>query len=159
MTITLKLVDFQKAQAEIQKAMGQLVTDNFVTVGIHESAPEVEGGAMTMAALGALQHFGSEDGKIPARRWLDVGVESGNQEYIETLADGIRANVPPIKVLQQVGELAVGYTQAYVDELKTPRNADSTIAKKGVDNPLVDTGAMKQSITSLLTAKKPEEGL
>lgn len=159
MTLSLKLIDFQKAQAEINKALGQLVTNNFVTVGIHESAPEVEGGAMTMAALGALQHFGSEDGKIPARRWLDVGVETGNQEYIETLAEGIKANVPPTKVLKQVGELAVGYAQTYIDDLKTPRNADSTIARKGVDNPLVDSGAMKQSVTSVITAKKPEEGL
>lgn len=158
MTISLKLVDFQKAQADIKKALDGLITDKFVTVGIHETAspPDNE---MTMAALGALQHFGSEDGVIPARRWLDVGVESGNAEYIETLAEGITKGVPPDKVLMQVGELAVGYTVAYIDELKTPKNAESTIKKKGVDNPLVDTGAMKQSVTYLMQNIKPEEGL
>lgn len=161
MTISLKLIDFQKAQNEIKKALNQLVTDKFVTVGIHEGSQQPEDGDLTMAELGAIQHFGTEenDGFIPERRWLDVGVESGKAEYVETLAEGVAKGTAPSRVLAQVGNLAVGYTQKYIDDFTTPANAPSTIAKKGSSHPLIDTGAMKQSVTFVMQNKKPEEGL
>lgn len=191
----LKMIDFQKAQEEIQKALKQVHGDSYVVVGIHEGADRPEGAPdMTMAKLGAIQHFGADidhpggtsyvigsDGmakfvpnsfmgpvhgvtgphkiNIPARPWLDVGVASGSKEYIETIAEGIANQVPQEKIMNQVGVLAVGYTQKYITDLQDPPNAASTIRKKGSSNPLVDSGAMRQSVKHALVGTKPEEGL
>lgn len=194
MSINLKMIDFQKAQDEISKALGAMTTGKFVTVGIHESAEQPEGAGITMAQLGATQHFGADinhpggtryqvgsDGmatfvrndftgpvtgvtqphkiKIPARPWLDVGVASGNKEYIEIIGEGLAKQEDPVKILNQVGNVAVGYTQQFMTNLQSPPNAASTIAQKGSSNPLINTGAMRGSVTYALSETKPEEGL
>lgn len=158
MAIDLKLIDFQRALDEVGKALKELKSDKFALVGIHEtSAPPVDA-QMTMATLGALQNFGTENGDIPARPWLEPGVESGNKEYLEIIQEGFANGTPPEKILNQVGNSAVGYTKQFIVDLRDPPNAPSTIAKKGSDNPLIDTGAMMNSVTYTID-QKPQEGL
>lgn len=159
MSASFKMIDFQKAQHAINKALSNLVEDRYVTVGIHESADRPVGANMTMAELGAVQNFGTEDGHIPARPWLIPGVESGSKEYIETIAEGIDAGLPPEKILDQVGNIAAGYVQQFITDLKEPKNADSTIKKKGFDNPLIHHGNMRASVTFAQAKVKPQEGL
>lgn len=96
---------------------------------------------------------------IPARPWLDVGVASASQEIVDTIADAIEDGEPMDVTLNRVGLVAVAGVQDYMDELSTPGNAPSTIAKKGVDNPLIDTGELKQSVTYKITNTKPSEGI
>ena len=97
--------------------------------------------------------------KIPARPWLAPGVESGNEEYLKIIADGIENKKPLDKLLNIVGVVAVGKVQQYMTELRSPPNAKSTIAKKGSSNPLIDTGALRQSVTFKVTSEKPTEGV
>lgn len=159
MSASLKMIDFQKAQHAINKALSNLVEDRYVTVGIHESAERPQGANMTMAELGALQNFGSEDGKIPAREWLVPGVESGNEVYIDAIAEGIRDGSTPEQILDVVGNEAVGHVQQFIRDLKEPKNADSTIRAKGSDNPLIEFGNMSRSVTFAQAKIKPQEGL
>ncbi|MGH9930728.1 MAG: hypothetical protein ACREA9_16080, partial [Pyrinomonadaceae bacterium] len=56
----LTTIDFQAAQAELQKALSEFRGGKVVTVGIHEGAPAVEGEEITMATLGAVQEFGND---------------------------------------------------------------------------------------------------
>ncbi len=93
---------------------------------------------------------------IPARPWLDVGVQSGNEDYIsiiESHGDDLDS------ALELVGQVAQGKVQEYMTNLTTPPNAQSTIKKKGSSNPLIDTGALRQSVTYTVTNQKPEEGI
>lgn len=93
---------------------------------------------------------------IPPRPWLDVGVKSGTQDYLEV----IQNNSDDIdNALEIVGQIAVGKVQQYMTDLQSPANAPSTIAKKGSSNPLIDTGALRQSVTYSITNTKPKEGL
>lgn len=155
--MTIKITGLQQAQDALKKELDKLRGGKFALVGIHESAGSTADGELTMAQLGAIQHFGND--KIPARPWLDIGVEQGAKEYIETIKEGIADGLTGDQILEQVGNLAVGYVQQYVVDLKDPPNAQSTIDKKGSSNPLIDTGAMNQSITYTIAGKKPEEGL
>lgn len=96
---------------------------------------------------------------IPARPWLSPGVNSGNEEYLKIIENTI-ANGEPIKQgLERVGLVAVGKVQKYMTELRTPANAPSTIKRKGSSNPLIDTGALRASVTYKVTSTKPTEGL
>ncbi|QGH75045.1 hypothetical protein RostovM3_00035 [Vibrio phage Rostov M3] len=58
-----------------------------------------------------------------------------------------------------MGVVAVAGVQNYIDELRSPANAPSTVERKGADNPLVDTGEMKQSVTYNIQTGRPSEGL
>lgn len=189
----------QQARDAINKALRELMTDNTVTVGIHEDAGQHESDDITNAALGAVHEFGAnidhpggtsygyaskaaanrnevrflKSGSgymelgvtgphqinIPARPWLNPGVASGNTEYLkiieQTMSDGGTMNM----ALNRVGVVAVGMVQKYMTDLRTPPNAPSTIKKKGSSNPLIDSGALRQSVTYKITTSKPTEGL
>ena len=93
---------------------------------------------------------GAHDITIPPRPWLDVGFQSGNKEYINTLKKVLVDGGTSTQALNAVGMVAVGKVQEYMSDLKTPGNAKSTIRKKGFDNPLIDTGSLRQSVTSRL---------
>lgn len=155
--MSVKLIDFQLAQAEIQRELAKLRGNKYATVGIHEDAGNTEDGEMTQAQNGALQNFGND--KIPARPWLIPGVESATPDVIDTIASGIEKGLPTDQIMEQVGAIAAGATQQYVIDLREPPNAKSTIDKKGSDNPLIDTGSMLQSITWKTSGTKPDEGI
>lgn len=93
---------------------------------------------------------------IPPRPWLDVGVESGTTDYLEVLenhSDDLDA------AMELIGQIAVGRTQQYMTELRSPPNAKSTVKKKGSSNPLKDEGHLIQAVTYSVTNQLPEEGL
>lgn len=97
--------------------------------------------------------------KIPARRWLDVGAESGSREYLETIREGVEKGLDAKRIMENVGNEAVGAIKKYILDLKTPPNAPSTIRQKGSSNPLNDSGHMRNSVTYTVVRKKPKEGI
>lgn len=155
--MSVKIIDFQLAQAEIKRELDKLRGNKYVTVGIHEDAGNVEDGSMTQAQNGALQNYGND--KIPARPWLLPGVESATQDIVDTIASGIEHGLPNDQIMEQVGAFAAGATQQYITDLRDPPNAPYTIEKKGSDNPLIDTGSMRASVTYKVTNQKPDEGI
>lgn len=159
MTITIKTIDFQRAADELRQALKAYSSKRSALVGIHEDAGMVEDGSFTQAQNGAIQHFGTEDGHIPARPWLDVGVIAGYQVITEDIFDSIRSGLDLDTTIERAGLIAVGEVQQYITDLKTPPNAPYTIEKKGSDNPLIDSGSMRQSVTSTTTDEPLTEGL
>lgn len=198
--MSVKLIDFQLAQQELQREIDKLRGGGFVTVGIHEDANTPVGeGEMTMAALGATLNFGADIDhpggtsygyatendaanrkvsflkrgagyavlgvtqphkiNIPARPWLQPGVQSATPDIIDTLAAGVESGASMNQTLKQVGAIAAGAVQVYMTELRDPPNAPSTIRAKGSDNPLINTGALRGSVSYKVTPTKPEEGL
>lgn len=184
----------EQAQRALKKEIDKLRTPHFALVGIHESAGMVEDGQMTVATLGAIQHFGADidhpggtryvvgkDGKarfvsnsfvgpvsgitgphkikIPARRWLDVGAESGSREYLDAVREGIKEGQDSRRIMARVGVAAEGAIKQYITDLDSPPNKPSTIRRKGSSNPLIDTGNMRASVTSKVARKKPQEGI
>lgn len=157
----LKVMDFQRAIDELNKELNKFRGGKHVTVGIHEAAGNVESGEITMAQLGAIQEFGTMDGHIPARPWLVPGVEGATQDLIDTIRNGVAAGENVDAVLNRMGIVAQGAVQQYITDLRTPPNAPSTIAQKGSDNPLIDNGAMRASVTYVVQSgnRPTEEGL
>ena len=57
-------------------------------------------------------------------------------------------------VLKAIGAMQVGLVQKTIREGDFVPNAPSTIARKGSDKPLIDTGLMRQSVHYVITDKK-----
>lgn len=96
---------------------------------------------------------------IPARPWLTPGVQSGNEEYLQIIMRAVEAGDPLSIALERVGVVAASKVQLFMTQLKSPANAPSTIKKKGSSNPLIDSGALRQSVTFKITSTEPTEGL
>lgn len=184
---------------QLRNEIEKLVTDEVVTIGIHEDAGQHESDDITNASLGAIHEFGADINhpggtsygfaskaaadrnevrflksgsgyaelgvtgphtiNIPARPWLNPGVDSGTEEYLKIIERALEAGEPLDKALHQIGVVATGMVQKYMTELRTPPNAASTIKAKGSSNPLIDSGALRASVTYKITSTKPTEGL
>lgn len=96
---------------------------------------------------------------IPARPWLKPGVESGTQDYLAIVKSKVAQGANIDAVLEEIGIVAAGNVQRYMTNLKSPPNAKSTTRKKKSSNPLIDTGALRQSVTYALQKERPTEGL
>lgn len=99
------------------------------------------------------------DINIPARPWLEPGVASATPEVLLTIQDGVEGGQSMDQILEAVGVVAAAAVKIYMTELKTPPNAASTIRKKGSSNPLIDSGAMRQSVTHQVSIGPATEGL
>jgi len=152
----IKVIDFQLAQAELKRELDKIRGGKFVTVGIHDDAGQHEGG-ISNAQLGAVLNYGNE--RIPPRPWLVPGVRSATPDIIDTIADGVKSGLSQDQIMNQVGAIAAGGVQQYMTDLKEPPNSPYTIQQKGSDNPLIDTGALRASVTWKVTSDKPTEGI
>lgn len=154
--INITVPNLDKVINDISKELNKISSKRYITVGIHQD-DNARPDQANNAQIGALNHFGTD--RIPARPWLDVGVASGSQEILDTIADGIEDGEHIYPIMNRVGLVAVAAVQNYMDELSSPANAPSTIKRKGDDNPLIDTGELKQSVTFKIRNNKPSEGL
>lgn len=124
-----------------------------VLVGLPAGTGSYEDGA-PIAVIGAVHEFGSADGRIPERSFLRVPL----RQNAETFQAIWRAQVPKVvdgdmtmhQVMSQLGARAVAVSQEAISEGIAPGNAESTVKRKGSSKPLIDTGALRQSITFIV---------
>ena len=121
-----------------------------VKVGLPEGTGAYPDGT-SVILVGAVNEFGSDDGRIPERSFLRAAFRDG-----KTRLDGIRAELvravsegrrDPVEALELLGTEAASMVQDKILAVRQPPNAPSTVKSKGSSNPLVDTGLLRQSIT------------
>jgi hypothetical protein len=117
-----------------------------VLVGIPEGKTEADGTSLALVA--AVNEFGSADGRIPERPAFRRGLGSAgaraayrrlNQRNLKRVADG---TMDGRAALGQLGLLGVSLVQREIRDGHFTPNAPSTIARKGSDKPLVDSGQL-----------------
>ena len=98
----------------------------------------------------ASNEFGTDT--IPERSFLRSTVDENAGAYLSDLAEdvvrvaeGRGSNLTT--VLKRTGQRASDDVKRKIVSLRSPPNAAATVAKKGSDNPLIDTGRLLQSIT------------
>ena len=104
-----------------------------------------------------IREHGSPLWAIPPRPVLEPGVKSRQKEISLELAEASRAairgdNNAVDLHLDNAGQLGEDGAKAWFEDPRNnwPPNSPKTIAKKGSDKPLQDTGEMKKSITHVM---------
>lgn len=164
MAVTVK--NFQLAKAELLRELNKFRGGLSVTVGIHEDTGQHADDGISNAQLGALLNYGNphntlhgNPAPIPARPWLVPGVESATQDIADVIQEAVAGGATLDDTMEQIGAFAAGATQQYMTNLREPPNSQYTIDQKGSSNPLIDTGALRASVTYKVTKDKPEEGI
>lgn len=147
MSVKLTVRSMPRVIHDLQKAVDKVKGAGKVTVGVHQSHANDgrDGGEPNNPTIGAINQFGTEH--IPARPWLDKGVQAGAEKITETAIRMLKRGDDPRRVMEALGNVAVGEVQQYITYLDSPPNAPSTVKRKGSSNPLINTGALRQSIT------------
>ncbi|WP_434706666.1 hypothetical protein J3Q07_16415 [Pseudomonas sp. D4-18] len=161
---TVSLVNKQQVDQALKALAKKLQGPTRVLVGVPKGAGTYEDG-LTIATVAAVNNFGSADGLIPERPFLAPAITKGAPQYqrlAEVMIPKILSGEMTIRTLfEQMGNLAEGHVKQEITDIRTPPNAESTIAAKGSDNPLINTGALRQSIRYVIddTGEQLEEGL
>ena len=122
-----------------------------VVVGIRQEAgAQVVDGEFTLAEIAAVNEYGSEDGHIPERSFLRSTYDEGRERYAglaqQAVTDHVDGRRDIRQGLERLGMVGVADVQERIRRGIPPANAPSTIARKGSDKPLIDTGRLRQSI-------------
>lgn len=129
---------------ELQKLAGLEVQVGFQGDQKYEDGTNI-------AQVAAYNEFGSSD--TPERPFMRQSFENHESELQaacdmvnQRLAQGGTAE----QALQQLGAVAKGLVQEEIVNGGFAANAESTIKKKGSEQPLIDTGTMRQSVNFVI---------
>jgi hypothetical protein len=118
-----------------------------VAIGIHEDAGFNEEGE-DILQYAIWNHYGTAN--IPKRPFVDLAADRNNnwQKYVEEALGNVIDKNTSLKIeAEKVGVIAVKDMKAIIENKEIlPMNALSTIKKKGFDHPLIETGALVDSI-------------
>lgn len=118
-----------------------------VSIGIHEDAGVNEEGD-DILEYATWNHYGTAN--IPKRPFVDLAADRNNnwQKYVdEALGNLIDKNTSLKIEAGKVGAIAVKDMKAIIENKQIlPMNAPKTIANKGFDHPLIETGALVDAI-------------
>lgn len=124
-----------------------------VTVGVQADAGASNGG-VPIAAYAAFNEFGTRGGgwggPIPPRPFLGSTVDERKDVWGRAadlaISQALASIRPFADGLKLLGELAETDIRKKITNLSDPPNSPLTVELKGSSNPLIDTGALRQSI-------------
>jgi len=138
--VTQKDAKLKRLIASIETAKGEVVD-----VGLLEGT----GAAGQIAQYGFFNEFGTKH--IPSRSFMRSTFDQHRRKYEQILKKGydqaLAGKIPLRRALYTVGVEAQGDIMLRITNLRSPRNAPSTIRKKGSSNPLIDDGHMRMAIS------------
>ena len=128
--------------AEVAKLVGNA---SAVRVGFLENASYPSGEKVAMIA--AINEYGAPSRGQPPRPFFRQMIARHKDEWGPAIAGLLKANnYDALRTLQLTGEAVAGQLRQSIVDLVAPPLAASTIARKGFDKPLIDTGHMWQSV-------------
>ncbi|HCT5325253.1 TPA: hypothetical protein OT022_001668 [Morganella morganii] len=136
------------AKSKLEEALEKYMSGTAVTLraGILEEAKYPDGNQV--AQVGYIQEYGAPEAKIPPRPFFRAVINEGKQAWPAILASGVEHYQGDVKsALALLGEQIVGELSQSVRDWNSPPNAPATIAKKGFNKPLIDTGQMANSFS------------
>ncbi len=107
------------------------------------------------AALAFIQDTGV--GHIPSRPFMTttLGQKAFVKPRLSRFAPLLLKN--PTVAMDRIGGLLVEDVKTTMDAWSTPRNTDETIRKKKADNPLIETGSLRDSVEHKITKKGEDQ--
>ena len=121
------------------------MTDMEIQVGFQGDQKYEDG--TSIAQVAAVNEFGASD--IPERPFMRQSFENHEGELqaaCDTAQRLVSSGGSAEQALQQIGVVAKGLVQDEIVNGGFAPNAESTIKKKGSEQPLIDTGTMRQSV-------------
>lgn len=111
---------------------------------------------VSLAAIGMFNEFGTKHS--PERSFIRTAFDENTPGLIDAAGKLTQAVIDdamtPDNAIRVLGELHQGQVVDKIDEITTPPNAPSTIARKKSSKPLIDTGDMRAAVRYLIRKVK-----
>lgn len=134
------------AKSKLEEALSKYLNEKLeVRAGIFETATYPDG--TPVAEVAYENEYGTDS--IPPRPFFRTTIAEKQKDWADSVAEGLQYYKGDIRAaLEATGERMADDLQESVLNWKEPPNAPYTIAKKGFNKPLVDTGQMSKSFGS-----------
>lgn len=117
-----------------------------VDVGFLEGATYPDG--TPVATIAAINEYGNPARNQPPRPFFRQMIADKKSGWGETFGSLMKAsNMDSSKALDLMGECIDGQLKQSINDLTQPPLAPSTIARKGFDKPLIQSGVMVNSVS------------
>lgn len=134
-----------KLAARLQELAKKVAVPATLRVGFLEGATEADGTPIPM--LAAIHEYGAPAAGIPPRPFFRPMIAEKSPTWGDALARNLVAqDYDAAKALEAMGQGIKGQLQASIKAVTSPPLKAETIARKGFAKPLVDTGAMLNSV-------------
>ncbi len=133
--------------AKVKALQKRFKDEIHIDVGVHSDSVAYPDGTPTGLVAGA-NEFGTST--IPERSFLRSTMEEKQEAYSKLGAELMQLVAADKMTMEEAATITglqmVADVQDKITELKDPPNAPSTIKRKGSDNPLIDTGHLRNQI-------------
>ena len=96
--------------------------------------------------IATIQEYGAPEKNIPPRPFMSTTVMKNRVKWQGILQDIIPQEMDVKRCLNILGDVVSNDVSEEIDAWEIPANAPATIEKKGFNDPLVDTGLMRDSV-------------
>lgn len=123
------------------------LTKSKLSIGF-KPGEHIEENGMDVAEVAFRNEFG--DDNVPARPFMAQAIDNHPKEIDKIVSRATRSTSAQA-ILNSIGEGIVELIKAEIDNGDFVPNAPATVAAKGSDKPLIDTGMMRDSIEHWIT--------
>lgn len=112
--------------------------------------------------IALFNELGVEEKHIPARPFLRYSFDLNKDHWAQMMMDGVwdvlrQDSVSPTRIQNRIGKAMQASIKKSIVDWKVPPNSDVTVKIKGFNDPLVDTGHMRDSVMYKVKKKTEEE--
>ena len=135
------------------------IADEFeVAVGFPEDTAARDTGEINNPTLAAILEHGSPANNLPARPFVEPGLEAGKDRLARIMEIGLTRTLDGDEngiawALDAAGVEGVSLVQRKMIQGPFAPNAPSTIKRKGSSRPLIDSGALRQAVSYVVRSK------
>lgn len=139
----------KKLSLALKSIEAKIVNAGVLRVGFLENsrylAKGKKGAALNVAQVAFWNEFGTV--RSPPRPFFRTTIARESKTWGDKLGKAVVAtNYDGQKALALLGQSMRDDVESAIAQWAAPRNAPSTIARKGFDKPLVDTGVMQRAV-------------
>ena len=116
-----------------------------LSVGVMDGATNVESSAQ-VADYSIYNEYGTK--RIPARPAMRTTLDINADRYVDGLGTLLMSGMDPETAMDTLAQQMEGDIKKMIAEWQQPPNAPATVARKGYNAPLKETGAYEHAITS-----------
>lgn len=144
--VTSNTKSLDRIVRQLRKAAGHAVQVGYFDGKTHPNTD----GEHTEATIAAINEFGVPEDNIPERPFMMTTAR--RTRALREVARGYRTIIsrPGVSaithLLRKPGRVMQKEMSGVIRDFSDPANAPATIAKKGFDNPLVETGHLRDSV-------------